>query len=253
MTDDRNAAAGPRAGVPQRVGRIAVVILLVLGIAAAWRWREIIDPRTLTAVIARYPAAPLVFLAAQIAASLLFVPRTLLGVVAGLLFGMGWGTLWAAIGSLLGAVAGFLIARYVNSGLIDPGGDTRIGPFLSRVETGGWRVVALVRLVPVLPHSLVNYTLGLTRLPLAAYAFGSVLGQMPVTVACVALGAAGGQLAGGETGWLAPSLIAAAALSLSFLIPAFARRRALTGGGERARRRAAGRPIQEFDRVHDRH
>lgn len=226
MTDERKAGVAPRAGARQRAGRIAVVILLALGIAAAWRWREIIDPRSLTAMIARYPAAPIVFLAAQIAASLLFVPRTLLGVVAGLLFGMGWGTLWAALGSLLGAVAGFLVARYVNSGLVDLEGDARIGSFLSRVETGGWRIVALVRLVPVLPHSLVNYTLGLTRLPLAAYAFGSVLGQMPVTVACVALGVAGGQMAGGETDWLAPSLIAAAALGLSFLIPAFARRRA---------------------------
>lgn len=213
-------------GALQRAGRLAVVALLLCGIAAAWRWRALVDPRAMTAAIARYPATPLVFLAAQIAASLLFVPRTLLAIAAGLLFGIWWGTVWAALGSLAGAAAGFLLARYVNSGFLDPEGDPRIGPFLSRVETGGWRVVALVRLVPVLPHSLTNYALGLTRLPLASYALGSLLGQMPVTIACVNLGAAGGRLAGGEAGWLAPSLVAAAALGLSFLIPAFARRRA---------------------------
>lgn len=219
----------PRAGalrrVGRRAGRLAVAALLLGGLAAAWRWRGLIDPRALTAAIARYPAAPLVFLAAQIAASLLFIPRTLLGIVAGLLFGIWWGTAWAALGSLLGAAAGFLLARYVNSGLIDLEGDPRIGPLLSRVERGGWRVVALVRLVPILPHSLTNYVLGLTRVPLAAYALGSLIGQMPITIAFVNLGAAGGRLAGGETGWLAPSLVAAAALGLSFLIPAFARRR----------------------------
>lgn len=218
--------ARARIGVLQQAGRIAVVILLALGIAAVWRWRGLVDPRAMTAAIARYPATPLVFLAAQIAASLLFVPRTLLGAVAGLLFGVWWGTLWAALGSLLGAAAGFLLARYVNSGIIDLEGDARIGPFLNRVEKGGWRVVAFVRLIPILPHSLTNYALGLTRLPLAAYAVGSLVGQMPITIACVALGAAGGRLAGGETGWLAPSLVAAAALGLSLLIPAFARRRA---------------------------
>jgi uncharacterized membrane protein YdjX (TVP38/TMEM64 family) len=226
MTDRNEAAASPRTRALQRAGRIGVVMLLALGVIAAWRWRGLADPRALTAAIARYPATPLVFLLVQIAASLLFVPRTLLGLAAGLLFGIWWGTGWAALGSLLGAAAGFLIARYVNSGLIDLEGDARLGPFLNRVETGGWRVVAFVRLIPILPHSLTNYALGLTRLPLAAYAVGSLVGQMPITIASVALGAAGGHLAGGETGWLAPSLVAAGALGLSFLIPAFARRRA---------------------------
>jgi uncharacterized membrane protein YdjX (TVP38/TMEM64 family) len=201
-----------------------VLALLLGGIAAAWRWRGLVDPRAMTAAIARYPATPLVFLVVQTAASLLFVPRTLLGVAAGLLFGIGWGIVWATLGGLAGAAAGFLVARYVNAGLIDLEGDTRIGPFLNRVEKGGWRVVALVRLVPVLPHSLTNYALGLTRIPLSAYALGSVLGQMPMTIACVNLGAAGGRLIGGEADWLMPSLIAAAALGLSSLIPALARR-----------------------------
>jgi uncharacterized membrane protein YdjX (TVP38/TMEM64 family) len=231
---DRSGAAQPRTTTPKRpsaaalgrVGRLAVPALLMLAAAAAWRWRGLADPRALTAAIAAYPATPLVFLAVQVAASLLFVPRTLLGIAAGLLFGMWWGIVWAALGSLAGAAAGFLLARYVNAGVIDLAGDTRIGPFFDRVEKGGWRVVALVRLVPILPHSLTNYAFGLTRMPLAPYAVGSLLGQMPITVACVNLGAAGGRLIGGEAGWLTPSVIAAAALGLSFLIPALARRRA---------------------------
>lgn len=206
-----------------------MLALLALAAAAAWRWRGLVDPRAMTAAIARYPATPLVFVAVQIAASLLFFPRTLLGIVAGLLFGIWWGTVWAALGSLAGAAAGFLLARYVNAGVIDLESDARIGPFFNRVEKGGWRVVALVRLVPILPHSLTNYAFGLTRMPLAPYAVGSLLGQMPITVACVNLGAAGGRLIGGETGWVMPSLVAAAALSLSFLIPAFVRRRARYG------------------------
>jgi uncharacterized membrane protein YdjX (TVP38/TMEM64 family) len=226
MTGMKGAEPRPPVSTLQRAMRLAVLALLLFTAAAAWRWRGLIDPRAMTAAIARYPATPLVFLAVQIAASLLFVPRTLLGIVAGLLFGIWWGTIWAALGSLAGAAAGFLIARYINSGLIDLESDARIGPFLSHVEKGGWRVVALVRLVPILPHSLTNYALGLTRLPLSSYAVGSALGQMPITIACVNLGAAGGRFIGGETGWVTPSLIAAAALGFSFLIPAFARRRA---------------------------
>ena len=206
----------------RRTARLVVLVLLAIGAASVWRWRAILDPTTITAAIGRYPAAPLGFLAVHIAASLLFIPRTLLAIVAGLLFGMGWGIVWAAMGSVAGAVAGFLVARFVNSDLVDP---RRLGPIVGAVERGGWRAVAVLRLIPVIPHSLANYALGVTRLPLAAYALGSLLGQLPLTIAYVDLGAAGGRLMRGSANWVAPTLIGLAALSLSLLIPAVARRR----------------------------
>ncbi len=166
------------------------------------------------------------FLAVHVAASLLFVPRTVLAIAAGLLFGMGWGVVWAALGSVLGAIAGFSVARYLNAGHIDAAGSARLRPILDRVERGGWRAVALLRLIPVVPHSLANYGLGLTRVRLGAYAFGSLIGQLPMTVACVDLGAAGERLALGRPGWVVPTAIGAAALAVSLLVPAVARRRA---------------------------
>src|SRR6266478_9355871 len=170
----------------RRAARLALLGLLAAGAVAVWRWRADLDPTTIGAAIARYPAAPLGFLAVHIAASLLFVPRTLLAIVAGLLFGMGWGIVWAASGSVAGAVAGFLAARHLSSGLDDLG---RFGPVAAQVERGGWRAVAMLRLIPVMPHSVANYGLGLTKLPLGSYALGSLLGQLPMTIAYVDLGA----------------------------------------------------------------
>ena len=95
----------------RRTARLALLGSLVLGAASAWHWRAILDPITITATIARCPAAPLGFLAVHIVASMLFIPRTLLAIVAGLLFGMGWGIVLAASGSVAGAVAGFLELR----------------------------------------------------------------------------------------------------------------------------------------------
>jgi uncharacterized membrane protein YdjX (TVP38/TMEM64 family) len=205
----------------RRAARLVVLGLLAIGAASVWRWRAVLDPTTITAAIDRYPAAPLGFLAVQIAASLLFIPRTLLAIVAGLLFGIGWGIVWAALGSVAGAVAGFLVARYINSGLIDL---RRLGSLADKIERGGWRAVAMLRLIPVIPHSLANYALGLTRLSLGAYALGSLLGQLPMTVAYVDLGAAGERLMLGGASWVEPTFIGLAALVLSMLIPAIARR-----------------------------
>ena len=126
----------------QRAGRLVVLALVPVGAFAAWHWRAALDPVTITNVIARYPTAPLGFLAVHVAASLLFVPRTLLAIVGGMLFGVGWGILWAELGRVGGAVAGFLLARYVNSGFIVPEGGARFGAFFGRVERGGWRAVA---------------------------------------------------------------------------------------------------------------
>jgi uncharacterized membrane protein YdjX (TVP38/TMEM64 family) len=210
----------------QRATRLVVLALVAIGAFAAWRWRAVLDPVEIAGAIARYPAAPLAFLALHVAASLLFVPRTLLAIVGGMLFGVGWGFLWAELGSVGGAVAGFLLARYVNGGFLVPERGARFGAVFRRVERGGWRAVALLRLIPVVPHSVANYGLALTRLPLGAYAFGSLIGQLPMTIAYVEFGAAGQRWLLGGTGWMVPTIIGIAALSVSLLVPGYARWRA---------------------------
>jgi uncharacterized membrane protein YdjX (TVP38/TMEM64 family) len=209
-------------------GRLALLALLAIGILGAWHWRGVFDPAALTILIDESPAAPLAFIGLHIVASLLFVPRTLLALGAGLVFGMWWGALWAALGSLLGAIAGFLVARYLGAGLAERAGWRRAAALLQRAEGGGWRMVAILRLVPIIPHSLTNYALGLTGVRLGGYALGSLLGQLPLTVAYADLGAAGGRalLAGAD--WqnavLWPTLIGLSALALSLVFPLALRR-----------------------------
>lgn len=200
-------------------GRALWVLMIVVGLVAAWHERAVLNPVALRNQLAGYPATPLVFLALQVVASLLFIPRTLLAVAAALLFGAWWGIFWAALGATLGSVVGFLVARYINSGWLDLENLPRIGPLLLKAESGGWRAVTALRLIPVIPHSLSNYALGLTRIGLGPYTVGSFLGQLPMTIAYVDLAAAGGRLAGGRTDWILPVAIGAAALLISVVVP----------------------------------
>jgi uncharacterized membrane protein YdjX (TVP38/TMEM64 family) len=225
MPENGGVAVVLAAGAWQRAARYFILGLLAIGAIAAWRWRAVLNPIAITTAIRSYPAAPLVFIAAHITASLVFVPRTLLAIVAGLLFGAGWGIVWGALGSVAGAAAGFLLARYLGSGFTWLQRAPHATALLERIERGGWRAVALLRLIPIVPHSLANFGLGLTRLPLGAYAFGSLIGQLPLTIAYAELGAAGERLLIGGAGWLQPTLIGLAVLSLSLLSPAYFNRR----------------------------
>lgn len=201
-------------------GRLFVLALLVAGVVAVWLNRAALQPDAIRAAIETHSAiAPLLFLLLHVVASLLFVPRTLMGLVAGGVFDFWWGLIWAATGSVLGAVAGFLIARYVNSGMIDLESLPKLGPVLQRAEAGGWRAVTMLRLIPVIPHSFSNYALGLTRLSLGGYALGSLLGQLPMTIAYVSFGAAGERAVAGNHDWLLPAIVGAVALAASILLP----------------------------------
>ena len=224
MSPDANQKPAPLASF-RLAGRSAIVLAVLAAAVFLWARQGAVDAEAIAQVIAAYPAAPLVFLAIHIVASLIFFPRTVLAVAAGALFGAWAGALWAALGSTIGAVAGFLLARYVNGGLVDLESMRRLGPVLLRAERGGWRAVAVLRLIPVIPHALTNYALGLTRLPLGAYALGSLVGQLPMTIACADFGAAGERLAAGKAGWLAPTLIGLAVLGLSVLVPKLAARK----------------------------
>lgn len=212
-------AAPSRMSALRTTGRILVAGLVLLGMVLVLTHRSVLNPAEIKSAIAGAPLAPAIFLLAHVVASLLFVPRSLLAVVAGLLFGSVGGIAWATVGSTLGSLAGFLLARYVNSGLIEPERLPKLGPLLVKAEAGGWRAVAMIRLIPVLPHPVTNYGLGLTRLPLSSYIWGSIIGQVPVTIAYVEFGAAGNDAMSGGADWLLPTLLGLAVLLVSFALP----------------------------------
>ncbi len=212
----------------EKIGpRVAAGLLVAAGAALAIDLvaRGGFDAVAVRNMVAGDPLAPAVFILLQVIASLLFVPRTALGVAAGLLFGFGWGAFWAIVGAELGAAAGFALWRWIGAGEVELDAMPRLGPLIRRAERGGWRSVAIVRLIPGLPHSVVNTALALTRVGWADYLAGSFIGMLPMTLVQVGYGAAGLHALQGHRGWIAGSLILAAGLAASFLIKRIASRR----------------------------
>ncbi len=167
--------------------------LIVISLVVAVTW--IVQPARIVGEIAEFrewidglgPWRIPMFLAIYVLAAVAIVPAALLKVAAGGLFGSVLGLIIASIGSTLGAAACFIIARYVASGSLVQRmkQGKRFRKLDALTERHGAVIVALVRLVPILPGNLVNYAFGLTRVPLGIFVFWSWLCMLPGTVVLV--------------------------------------------------------------------
>ncbi|MEK6593680.1 MAG: VTT domain-containing protein [Pseudomonadota bacterium] len=163
--------------------------------------------------------APLLFVLGYAIATVLFMPGSVLTLAAGALFGPVAGAFYSLTGATLGATLAFLVARFLAGEWVARKAGGKLRDFVQGVEAEGWRFVAFVRLVPLFPFNLVNYALGLTRIPLVQYVLASYLCMLPGAFAYAYLGFAGREAATGGEGLLQKGLIALALLATAAFLP----------------------------------
>jgi len=211
--------------MPPEVRRGLIALLLAAAVIAAWSGRDALTPAALAGALQRLGAfAPLLFVLLYALGTVLFLPGIALTLAGGILFGPVWGTLYNLTGATLGATLAFLLARHLAGDWVR----RRSGPHLRRliegVEAEGWRFVAFTRLVPLFPFNLLNYALGLTRIPLGQYVLASALCMFPGAIAYTWLGYAGSEAATGSEGWVQKLLLALALLAAAGFLPRLVRR-----------------------------
>jgi uncharacterized membrane protein YdjX (TVP38/TMEM64 family) len=204
--------------------RILLFLVLSAAIALGFTYREHLDVAVLEAWVAGVgTSGPLLFIGLYALATVLFLPSSVLTLAGGALFGPVWGTLYNLTGATLGAVLAFLIARYLASSWVQArvGGRAggRVGRLVKGVEAEGWRFVAFTRLVPLFPFNLLNYALGLTRIPLLHYTVASYVFMLPGALAYTYFGYAGREAVAGSEGLIHNVLVALALLALVAFLP----------------------------------
>lgn len=148
---------------------------------------------------------PIVFILGYAVAAVAFVPGSLLTLAAGAVFGLVKGTVYTFLGATLGASAAFLVARYGARRAIERriAGNPKFAAVDRAVGREGFKIVALLRLSPIFPFNLLNYSLGLTKVSFLSYVAASIA-MLPGTLLYVYYGKAAGSLAalagGAQTG-----------------------------------------------------
>ncbi|WP_377639063.1 TVP38/TMEM64 family protein [Oryzobacter terrae] len=133
-----------------------------------------------------------VFVVAHVVLCLVPVPRTLLSLLAGTLFGVAGGIGLSLVASWAAAALTFTIARGVGREAVA----SLAGPRTARVERllaeQGLVAVVVARLTPVAPFVVTNYGSGLSAVRGRDYALGTLVGVVPGSVAWATVGGSTG-------------------------------------------------------------
>ena len=145
-------------------------------------------------------AAPFLYAIVYAVATVLFVPGSVLTIVAGALFGPIIGSLVVFFGASIGASAAFLITRSALRHRIED--RLRTIPVLEALDQAvaddGLMTSILVRLSPLIPFNLLNYALGGTSMRFTHFLLG-LFAMLPAIVLYVYLGALASDLADRDT------------------------------------------------------
>jgi uncharacterized membrane protein YdjX (TVP38/TMEM64 family) len=131
-----------------------------------------------------------------------FLPGSVLTVGAGAIYGFWGGTLLVSISNLIGAVVNFLTSRYLLRGWLQRkfASNPKYHALDRAVANDGWQIILLSRISPVVPHSVVSYACGLTKLSLAKFSLASWIGFVPISAAYSYAGAFLGKFARASAG-----------------------------------------------------
>lgn len=191
--------------------RRAVVrlVLLLLFVALVGTVGFLFAPTDLVAI--REWAASLgaggaiVFVLAYASLTLTPVPKNLLTIAAGLVWGFWLALALVYVGALLGAAASFVIGRALGREAVERLTGARVARLDAALADRGLLAVLGARLVPIIPFTLINYGAGLTAVRRRDYALGTAIGIIPGSAAYVALGAFGLEL--GPPFWVAVAVL----------------------------------------------
>jgi uncharacterized membrane protein YdjX (TVP38/TMEM64 family) len=157
-------------------------------LAAVWRWTplgEWLDAKTLAnwgSGLRNSLLGPLAVLIGFLLGSLIAFPVTVLIVVTALIFGPILGFFYALTGTLLGAIASYGVGSQLGRNTVRQLAGSRINQLSNRLAKRGILTVAVIRMVPIAPFTVVNMVAGASHIRFRDFVLGTLLGMGPGTL-----------------------------------------------------------------------
>jgi uncharacterized membrane protein YdjX (TVP38/TMEM64 family) len=134
-------------------------------------------------------AGPLLILALALIHAFVFYPAEIVDAAAGFVYGFFPALALVMFGWLLSGFLCYAIGRSVARPLLDRWlGTGRFERMEAMIERGGPTLMIAVRLIPIVPFSLVSYAAGAARVRPWRFAWTTAVGYLPITALSVYFG-----------------------------------------------------------------
>lgn len=189
------AQAARRMWTARTVLAIAAIVGSLTGLALAWHYTALSDYADIgfmTSVISRQSQsefAPLYAIAAFVLGGLVVFPVLVLIAATAAALGPWLGFATAIAGVMLSSSLLFMIGRFLGHRRLQSLLGRRALRVQNRIVGKGVVAVALIRMVPIAPFSVVNVLAGASALSLRDFLLGTLLGMSPGIITMAALGA----------------------------------------------------------------
>ena len=135
------------------------------------------------------PAGPLLILALILIHAVVFYPAEIVDAAAGFDYGFFPALALVMVGWLLSGFLCWAVGRSVARPLLDRWlGPRRLERTEAMIERGGATLLIAVRLLPIVPFSIVSYAAGAARVPLGRFLWTTAIGYLPITALSVYFG-----------------------------------------------------------------
>jgi phospholipase D1/2 len=189
-------------------GRLVAIALVVIALAAAWRFTPLAGVVTPEAAIAwakefgSRPWAPFVVMAAYTPACFVMFPRPLITLAAVIAFGPYLGFLYAMAGIVFSAVVTYYVGKRMRRDTVRRLAGPRLDQMVEVLRRYGLLAMTLLRLVPLAPFFVEGLIAGAVRLRLRDLTIGTAIGLLPGTLATTIFGdQLESAFSGGEFNW----------------------------------------------------
>lgn len=134
-------------------------------------------------------AGPLLILGLALIHTVVFYPAEILDAAAGFAYGFFPALALMMFGWLLSGLVCFAVGRSVARPLLDRWfGTERFERIEAAIERGGPTLLLAIRLIPIVPFSLVSYAAGAARVPLWRFVWTTTVAYLPITALSVYFG-----------------------------------------------------------------
>lgn len=134
-------------------------------------------------------AGPLLILGLALIHAVVFYPAEIVDAAAGFVYGFFPALALMMLGWLLSGLICFAVGHSVARPLLDRWfGTARFERTEAAIERGGATLLLAVRLIPIVPFSLVSYAAGAARVPVWRFAWTTLVGYLPITALTVYFG-----------------------------------------------------------------